>query len=61
MSAVKRVCLAVLVSNVHRLRVVAGATEGFGRAQGGFEPAWQDDTSAANVRLVIWRPIPYPG
>lgn len=46
-----------------------GAAEGFGHAQGmglvkaprGFEPAWEDESNYANERLVLWRPVPYPG
>jgi hypothetical protein len=50
-------------------RPPAGGMEGFGHAQGlsllksprGFEPVWEDESSYADVRLVLWRPIPYPG
>ncbi|KAL4443584.1 hypothetical protein ABPG75_011321 [Micractinium tetrahymenae] len=46
-----------------------GAEEGFGHTQGmplvkaprGFEPAWEDGSSLADSRLVLWRPVPYPG
>lgn len=47
----------------------AGAREGFGHDKGlplvkaprGFEPVWEDSSSYNDVRLVLWRPIPYPG
>ncbi|KAL4858517.1 Vacuolar protein sorting-associated protein 13C [Chlorella vulgaris] len=45
------------------------ATEGLAQEQGqplvkgprGFEPVWEDSTSYADSRLVLWTPIPYPG
>lgn len=47
----------------------AGGADGFGqgaaqalvRAPRGFEPVWEDDSTYADMRLVLWRPIPYPG
>ncbi|KAL4447306.1 hypothetical protein ABPG77_007339, partial [Micractinium sp. CCAP 211/92] len=46
-----------------------GGEEGFGHTQGmplvkaprGFEPAWEDASSPPDSRLVLWRPVPYPG
>ncbi len=48
---------------------LAGGEEGFGHTQGmplvkaprGFEPAWEDASSPPDSRLVLWRPVPYPG
>lgn len=27
----------------------------------GYEPVWEDSSSHSDARLVLWRPIPYPG
>lgn len=65
--AVQLACLASTVPPPPP--AAAGGPDGLGQSMEqplvkpprGFEPLWEDDTSYADVRLVVWRPIPYPG
>lgn len=31
------------------------------KAPRGYEPVWEDSSNHSDARLVLWRPIPYPG
>jgi hypothetical protein len=48
---------------------LAGPGDGLGAPAGqplvqpprGFQPVWEDSSAYSDARLVLWRPVPYPG